>query len=522
MNTIFHSLIEKFYQSKGREFYKNFSQFELFQRQKLKTQLELFQESTFGQRNHFKSIRSYEDFKQQIPLTSYKDYKEDIEKKMLLKQRSTYFQPTSGSTHQKKWIPYTKELKAEFNEAIAPWIYDLYRKYPGIKNGKHYWSLSWLPDEFRDQVTTNDLEVFGRWKKFFMNQIMAVPEEIAMAKTSEAAQLATLIHLASKTDLSMLFVWSPTFALGLFDKLTEKKEEISLILKTGQWGKNETLMKGIPCQKNLRASSLIKAIKEFPDESFFKELWPRMSLISSWDTSSSKIWAKKLQNLFPQASFQGKGLFATEGVVTIPYEESYILSYKSHFYEFKDLESGKIYPSWELKKNQKVSPLLTTGSGFFRYELNDALIVTGFNNHLPCLEFSGRLKDLDLVGEKMSPEFIEEVFKELSLYDQNLLGVCAIGVIPSNDKPYYLFLFEKEESSYPHLDRKIEDYLMKNFHYSLARSLGQLRSSKVRLVKDSRKLLESIALKKGLIQGNHKIEILFQVEEEILKEFECL
>lgn len=60
--------------------------------------------------------------------------------------------------------------------------------------------------------------------------------------------------------------------------------------------------------------------------------------MSSWDTAGSKAWAEKLKEKLPSVQFEGKGLWATEGVVTIPYNDQYPLAYQSHFYEFEYLE----------------------------------------------------------------------------------------------------------------------------------------------------------------------------------------
>jgi hypothetical protein len=517
MNTIFHTLIEKFYQSKARIFFEHSPHFADYQNEKLKMLLTHFKNSAYGKSVGLGKIQNYTDFKRHIPLSTYENYKSFIEDEMASLTKS-HFQPTSGSTYEKKWIPYTPLLKSEFDEAVAPWIFDLYQKFPGIKSGKHYWSLSWIPDELRNTVSTNDLEVFGFWKKIFMNQIMAAPNEISLVKTSEAAQIATLSYLLSCKDLSMLFVWSPTFALTLMDKIFEHRFELGDILRHGHWEEKKDLMRGLSCPKNLRASTLLKSLTTTPTSHFLKELWPKMSLISSWDTSSSKIWAKKLKDLFPKASFQGKGLFATEAVVTIPFEESYLLSYKSHFYEFKDLSSNEILPSWELEKGQIVSPVVTTGSGFFRYEMNDSLKVTGFKKGLPCLEFLGRIKDVDLVGEKMSVEFIDKLFEFIESDDFVIKGICALGVENQDHKPYYLLLFEgdslgKKEA----LEVKAENFLKNNFHYSLARDLGQLDKLNIKIVKNSRKILEEIGMRKGMIEGNIKMENLQKVSSNHLK-----
>jgi hypothetical protein len=62
-----------------------------------------------------------------------------------------------------------------------------------------------------------------------------------------------------------------------------------------------------------------------------------LALVSAWDTADAAPWAQQLKACFPQAAFEGKGLWATEGVVTIPIDGQYPLAYRSHVYEFEDL-----------------------------------------------------------------------------------------------------------------------------------------------------------------------------------------
>ena len=74
------------------------------------------------------------------------------------------FEPTSGSSGHIKWIPYTKSFLKELDCAIGPWLFDLYKQYPEIKNGTHYWALSWIPKEMQEKVSTDDLEILSPQK----------------------------------------------------------------------------------------------------------------------------------------------------------------------------------------------------------------------------------------------------------------------------------------------------------------------------------------------------------------------
>lgn len=73
------------------------------------------QNTTFGKDHNFSNIKSYEDFKKQVPIRDYEALKPYIEKVLagdsdvLWKGKPIYFAKTSGTTSGVKYIPLTKE-----------------------------------------------------------------------------------------------------------------------------------------------------------------------------------------------------------------------------------------------------------------------------------------------------------------------------------------------------------------------------------------------------------------------------
>jgi hypothetical protein len=79
------------------------------------TLIDKAQNTAFGKDHNFKSIQSYTDFKNQIPLTDYEGLKPYIERilagesDILWPAKPIYFCKTSGTTSGTKYIPITKE-----------------------------------------------------------------------------------------------------------------------------------------------------------------------------------------------------------------------------------------------------------------------------------------------------------------------------------------------------------------------------------------------------------------------------
>lgn len=482
---------------------------------------------------HHRSIEqhwSWETFSRRLPVTRYGDWCDQILRQqasghaLLSSSAVVRYQPTSGSSTAIKWIPYSREFLNELDHAISPWVGNLYRSCPEIARGRHYWSLSWLPESWRHLAKgdfNDDMTLLSFGKQWLARLTQAVPGKLANVKSSNDALFATTTLLAGDQRLAVLSVWSPVFALMLMDRMAQWHEEISECLMQGHWGERDQALSGIRCPRNPYAATLLQHWNGEHESGFYQALWPQLVLISAWDTASSDVWAKRLQQRLPDAVFEGKGLWATEGVVTIPFKARYPLAYQSHFYEFQDLDTGRILPSWLLQTGQQVMPLLTTGSGLLRYALDDRVEVTGFYGDVPCLKFLGRNAGVDLVGEKLTADDAISLFTQLNSF-LNVTPVTLIGVdsstTHSKEKPGYLLLLDSKLSDPTERIRanKIaEHHLCRNFHYKLARELGQLADVKVISDQNMHKVYMAVCRSRGMVEGNIKIEPLIHWQGEL-------
>ena len=227
------------YRKSNSSFKADLAYLEKSQKQILANLLEQSADTKYANHIGIKQNLNYQTFKNIIPVQSYKDIEPFI-----LEQKKTNnnilggtidrYQPTSGSTSSRKWIPYTKEILAEFDHAIGPWLMHIFETYPKVLDGKHYWSLSWMPDELRAEMkSTDDLSYFSWTKRIFMKACMAVPGELVKAKTTKSAQLATIIYLVQCSDSSTTYICSPPFVPSLLHELKENHAYIGKVLETG-------------------------------------------------------------------------------------------------------------------------------------------------------------------------------------------------------------------------------------------------------------------------------------------------
>ncbi|MEQ3725564.1 GH3 auxin-responsive promoter family protein [Alcanivorax sp.] len=512
-----HRLLKLATGSGERRFASSRQSLQQVQRENLSRLLSQVAGTPMAQQTGLLAGMSWEKFTSTQPVTDYDHWRQAIEGQRTLGEQGlsrspvSRFQPTSGSTSAIKWVPYTKQFLGELDNAISPWVVDLYRQFPRLLKGRHYWSMSWVPTSLRESMSeeiNDDLQLMSLGKRLLAGATQAVPQNVSLARTSDDSLFATLAWLAADPSLSMMSIWSPTFGLGMLKDMARWREELADVLASGQWGQRMAGVKNPGCPKSPKAAAMLREWDGALNPDFFRALWPSLALVSAWDTAASGPWAKQLHELLPQASFQGKGLWATEGVVTIPYQGRHTLAYQSHVYEFQNPDDGCVYAPWELEIGQEVMPLLSTGSGLLRYRLKDLVRVDGFNQGVPVLTFLGRAGTTDLVGEKLTAPALDTAIASLSLPDA-VTPVCTVAVDDAGQgKPGYLLLLEGQADRPGTIAEKVEDQLQQHFHYQLARNLGQLEPLRCVVHPGMRERYLQQCRERGMIEGNIKMESL--------------
>jgi len=131
-----------------------------------------------------------------------------------------------------------------------------------------------------------------------------------------------------------------------------------------------------------------------------RDIYPNISVIGCFKKSLSDYFLNAIvdENIL----IMDVGIRASEGTISIgcnPYNRDSIPAIQQTFLEFKDIDTDKIYLVNELKENKKYEVILTNFYGLYRYNIGDIIKVTGWKKNLPLIEFVGRNKTLDIVGE---------------------------------------------------------------------------------------------------------------------------
>jgi len=381
---------------------------------------------------------------------------------------------TSGSTSSRKLIPYTASLRREFQSAVAAWMVDLYRSYPQLLGGRQYWSISpatrqrettpgGLPIGFED-----DVEYLSRMEQAIVRRVIAAPPGLHAISCIDEHRRATMQYLAQQRRLKLISVWSPVF-------LTELLRHAPA---------------GFDPQQN----------------------WPDLQVISCWTSGASALFMQELEEKFPGVAMQGKGLLATEGVLSIPLagHTAPVAAVTSHFVEFLD-ENGAPHLAGDLTPGRLYQPLITAGNGFARYRLGDVVRAASSCS----FEFMGRGGGVsDLCGEKLSESFVAGIAGDLQ---RELAPASFITIAPrAGARRGYVLVSDCELPA--STVAKFEAALCESVHYDYCRRLGQLEALTLHVEPSAASRHMTLEVQRGKRPGDIKLSML-QTRVEWIEEF---
>ena len=445
-------------------------------------------QTDFGRRWGFSKLRSAEQYRDQVPLSTYEDYVDSIkriaagEEKVLTHEPIRLFELSSGSTQASKWIPYTAGLQAEMRRAVAPWVFDLAKHQPTILRGSAYWSISPAlrvegAEASRVPVGFDtDSAYLGGLFKHLVDATLAVPAHVAHIKDIDQFRRATLLYLLRATDLRLISVWHPSFLTLLWSFLEENWGTLLDDLRHGiQLLKNGVQIAAAP----RRAHELSHLGSVAPNT-----IWPHLQLISCWGDGHASMALSELSQQFPGCQVQAKGLIATEGFVSLPFSGEWPLAVNSHYFEFLDT-SGTTHFSWELSQGKQYSVILTTAGGLYRYQLQDVIEVTGFLEEAPCIRFLHKENHIsDLCGEKLNESFVASVVLEVLQSAHLSPAFVILAARHDHSQTQYVLYLEIESTStfdFECMSSDLEKGLRRNPHYKYCVDLHQLRPAAIAL-----------------------------------------
>ncbi|MCA8293644.1 GH3 auxin-responsive promoter family protein [Burkholderia sp. AU30198] len=435
-------------------------------------------DTAFGRRFGFDRIDSPAQFRERVPVHAAADFLPWLERMsqepepVLTAERPVFLERTSGSTARQKLIPYTPAFLRELQAAMIVWLADMYRGCPALGEGRAYWSMS--PPLQAPGVTPNgipvgsasDLDYLGDSPAAALASTLLVPPLTGDASTWRRETLRALV---ADEALAFISVWSPTFLTSVLRPLFDGDDADAA--RDLAW-----IDASLPAD---RRTALRRAI----EDGDCRALWPCLAAVSCWLDGPSKHYADALRAQFPHVPWLPKGLFATEGVASIPFGtgDGCPLAIGSHYLEFVR-DDGSVCDVDGLRPGDDAQVLLTTGGGLYRYALGDRVRAVGMTARTPRIAFVGRAAvSVDLVGEKFDEQIAAEALdRARGQYGE--VGACIVPCVAKEGRPNYMLCVAGDigADAADAMCAAVEAELMQAFHYAHARRLGQLGPLRVR------------------------------------------
>ncbi len=537
MNELLNRIWRQSCRKEARQFQRAIRDPLASQAETLMRQLRVLAPSHWGNHWRLSSITSVEDFQKRVPITRYEDYRTAIAQidqtgdNPLTAQRVKMLEPTSGTSSQPRWIPYTHALHWEFQAALAVWVYDLFTQRPAAMRGTAYWSVSpplqessisqsGIPKGFDD-----DAAYLGFFSRQVARRLLSVPSDVKQYTHPDDWRYATLWYLLQDSRLAFISIWSPTFLLELIEFGNgESRERISRDIHDGICRLSGGQQISVPRKRSVFSRRDRRNVVELLEgpldlQRLSPQIWPSLSVISCWADSSSKRYISKLRGFFPHAEISPKGLLSTEACISIPImnKSGAALALRSHFMEFMTHDRGEPFLAHQLQAGQRYQVVVTTGGGLYRYQTGDWIEVTGFLDACPLVRFMGRNATSDLVGEKLTDQFVQQVIEQLLTEIQQ--AECFAMLVPDEKrKRYCLFLAVGRDPQHDRVENKpcdlaerLEKLLCGNIYYRQARQLDQLDSATITRERSEQCFLEQyqqLSRRHGIREGDIKLVAL--------------
>ncbi len=343
-------------------------------------------DTQYGQRHQFSSLRGYEDFASNVPVNTYEELKNDIDRMrhgeadVLWPGTVRWYAKSSGTTADKsKFIPVSREGLKKIHYAGGADTVAVYlrnnpksRLFDGralILGGSHSPNYN-LPDSLVGDLSSILIENIN--------------------------PLANLVRVPGKKT-------------ALLSDFEEKRERIA----RETLNKNITNLSGVPSWM----MSVLTRVMELSGKEHLEEVWPNIEVFFHGGVAFTP-YRSQYERLITSPNMHymetynaSEGFFGLQNDPTDP-AMLLMLDYDV-FYEFipmDSLEEKKAVPLWDVEPGKNYAMVISTSCGLWRYMIGDTVRFTSVNPYKFII--SGRTKHfINAFGEELIVDNAEQGLK---------------------------------------------------------------------------------------------------------------
>lgn len=344
----------------------------------LRRLLRTAEQTEYGRAHAFGSIKTYDDFRRQVPLTTYDDLKEPIDRmrhgarSVLWPGAVTWYAKSSGTTNDRsKFIP------------VSPLgLHDTH-----YRGGFDALAL-YLKNNPRSRVLDGRALILGGSHQPNYNVAGSLVGDLSAVLIENLNPLAGLLRV-------------PTKRTALLSDFEEKRDRIA----RETMGKDVTNLSGVPSWM----LSVLRRVLEVSGKENIAEVWPHLEVFFHGGIAFTP-YRELYRALIPNPDMHYMETYnASEGFFGLqdaPADTAMLLMLDyGVFYEFIPLaqgqtESAEAVPLWDVEPGKNYALVISTSCGLWRYEIGDTVRFTQRNPYKFVI--SGRTKSfINAFGEEL-------------------------------------------------------------------------------------------------------------------------
>ena len=327
----------------------------------------------YGRKHAFSEINNYEQFVKCVPVNSYEELKESIdrmrhgESDVLWPGRVKWFAKSSGTTNDKsKFIPVTNEGLHHIHYAGA---FDTVALY--------------LRNTPKSRLFDGRSLILGGSHSPNYNMPGSLVGDLSAILIENINPLANLVRIPKKR----------TALLADFEVKRDRIAHEAL-------NKNVTNISGVPSWM----LSVLTRVMELSGKQYLDEVWPNLEVFFHGGVAFTP-YRQQYEHLIRSPRMQYMETYnASEGFFGLqsePTDKSMLLMLDYDvFYEFQEMGTDNIVPIWGVESGKNYAMLISTSCGLWRYMLGDTVRFTSVNPYKFVI--SGRTKHfINAFGEEL-------------------------------------------------------------------------------------------------------------------------
>ena len=429
--------------------------------------LEKNKNTPFGKEHNFADINTVADFKRLVPFTTYDDYAgyiyeamEHGKTELMTTDEVIHFNETSGTMGNPKGVPYTQRMADNLMGYAG--AYTFYKTYAAtgdtLAGGRMFTMMQCSLRTLKGGLTYGALSSKSTMDNSqFLSVTTTSPKEAVFPETNTDTRYLHTRFALSEPDIRDISVVFITKLLDIMRYIEGSWRMLVQDIETGAIDASVQLPADV--RENLqaqiapnpeRARELREIFERGFDVPIAPQIWPRLTVIRSVAGGGFTPYTQRLRRFIgADVHIMYTGYSASEGAFSVPYEmdnPASVMLPRSVYFEFVSVDN----PDYEhtlgvedLEEGKDYEVIITSGSGFYRYKMRDAVRCVGHMGKMPTIEFLYRLdQTVNLVGEKTSEMVLRKMAD--SIAKRMSFDLVDFSLYPNTEAvpPRYEFLFE--------------------------------------------------------------------------------